>query len=480
MTRGLLGVSILIAFTLVIPSLFRERGDYAGAVCPTGSVAVNDPTAPQGGDRATQSTTPDEASKPKVASTAIRAIRSSDASGVGGAPTSKRDAILPRPTRPRFVGPIDQLPEGPLYRAAIAALDVGKTAQARKAQEELQAMPQRPVLAQAIEGFALAKEGRFDEAIAIAQEVSRVPVMRGEAYLIAGEAFFKKGLWVDAIDAFEGAVETEPNNPRPHRWLGMIHYDLGSMYEAVRHLREVAKLDPSDLAALRLAGLIHRDYEKFDEAIADYESVLSRGLPEETELKVKLELADSYRQLKRHEEAIAAISDCPETADVLAMCGACMESIGEMEEGQRLASRAIDFDPRHKLANLVAGRLHMANQSWPEAIASLKVALDADPTDHATRYILGRALVLSGDRDAGEAELAKAEGLKGISLKLSELHLEALAKPQDAAVRLKMGELAEELGRPQTALNWYRAALSLDGSLQTAADAIRRLSPKLQ
>jgi tetratricopeptide (TPR) repeat protein len=498
----LLGVSILIALALLIPKLLRERGDGAGAMRPTGSAVVTDPTTPPGTDRASDAPLPSVGSTSTVKSTANVEAGSSASGGSGDAPSPastsatstsaststpatstsspKRAASVARPASPRFVSPIDQLPEGPLYRTAIAALDVGKTAQAKKAQEELMAMTQRPVLAQAIDGFALAKQGQFDEAIAIAQEVSKVPVMRGEAYLIAGEAFFKKGLWVDAIGAFEGAVETEPNNPRPHRWLGMIHYDLGAMYEAVRHLREVAKLDPSDLAALRLAGLIHRDYEKFEEAIADYEGVLGRGLPDETELKVRLELADSYRQLKRPEEALAAIADCPETADVLAIRGACKESAGETDEGLRLASRAIELDPRHELANLVAGRLHMANQSWPEAIAALKVALDVDPTDHATRYLLGRALVLSGDRDAGEAELAQAERLKGISLKLSELHLEALAKPQDAAVRLQMGKLAEELGRPQTALNWYRAALSLDGSSQTAADAIRRLSPNTQ
>ena len=502
MTRVLLGVSILIALALLIPKLLRERGDGAGAMRPTGSAVVTDPTTPPGTDRASDAPLPSVGSTSAVKSTANGEAGSSASGGSGDAPSPastsatstsaststpatstsspKRAASVARPASPRFVSPIDQLPEGPLYRTAIAALDVGKTAQAKKAQEELMAMTQRPVLAQAIDGFALAKQGQFDEAIAIAQEVSKVPVMRGEAYLIAGEAFFKKGLWVDAIGAFEGAVETEPNNPRPHRWLGMIHYDLGAMYEAVRHLREVAKLDPSDLAALRLAGLIHRDYEKFEEAIADYEGVLGRGLPDETELKVKLELADSYRQLKRPEEALAAIADCPETADVLAIRGACKESAGETDEGLRLASRAIELDPRHELANLVTGRLHMANQSWPEAIAALKVALDVDPTDHATRYLLGRALVLSGDRDAGEAELAQAERLKGISLKLSELHLEALAKPQDAAVRMKMGALAEGLGRPQTALNWYRAALSLDGSLQTASDAIRRLSPKPQ
>jgi tetratricopeptide (TPR) repeat protein len=497
----LLGVSILIALALLIPKLLRERGDGAGAMRPTGSAVVTDPTTPPGTDRASDAPLPSVGSTSAVKSTANGEAGSSASGGSGDAPSPastsatstpatstpatstslpKRAASVARPASPRFVSPIDQLPEGPLYRTAIAALDVGKTAQAKKAQEELKAMTQRPVLAQAIDGFALAKQGQFDEAIAIAQEVSKVPVMRGEAYLIAGEAFFKKGLWVDAIGAFEGAVETEPNNPRPHRWLGMIHYDLGAMYEAVRHLREVAKLDPSDLAALRLAGLIHRDYEKFEEAIADYEGVLGRGLPDETELKVKLELADSYRQLKRPEEALAAIADCPETADVLAIRSACKESAGETDEGLRLASRAIELDPRHELANLVAGRLHMANQSWPEAIAALKVALDVDPTDHATRYLLGRAHVLSGDRDAGEAELAQAERLKGISLKLSELHLEALAKPQDAAVRLQMGKLAEELGRPQTALNWYRAAISLDGSSQTAADAIRRLSPKTQ
>ncbi len=377
---------------------------------------------------------------------------------------------------PRPISPIDQLPEGQLYRTAIAALDLGRVADAEKARERLKAQTQRPVLVRAVEGFKLAKQGRFDEAIAIAEEVSRVPVMQGEAYLIAGEAFHKRGLWADAIGAFQGASQSDPANPRPHRWLGMIHYDLGAMTQAIDHLRTVADLDPTDSASLRLSGLIHHDYERFEEAIADYRRVLERGVSPGMELKVRLELADSLRQLRRYPESLAAIDTCPDGADVLAMRAACLESAGQVEDAMRSADAALRFDPLHPLANLVSGRLHLAQQSWGKSIAALRTAVEAEPTQHGSRYLLGRALLLSGDHDAAAAELAKSEELRELALKLSELHLEAVSKPDDASVRLQMGVLAERLGRPQTALNWYHAALALDGESATAAEAVRRLS----
>ncbi len=43
------------------------------------------------------------------------------------------------------------------------------------------------MLAEAIAGLMLVKQGKYDEAIAIAENISAVPVMQAEAYVIAGE-----------------------------------------------------------------------------------------------------------------------------------------------------------------------------------------------------------------------------------------------------------------------------------------------------
>ncbi len=434
---------------------------------PVSGTPGKEPPTGDIGDRVTSS-----AAAVKSATGASSPPAASERSAVSAADSSRAGSAQ----RPSFIHPIDRLAEGSTYRAAIAALDAGDLVSAEKLRAQLASHPQYGVLADAIAGFALVKQGRPKEAIAVAEQVSKIPVMQAEAYLIAGEAFHSQRLWADAIGAFRGALETHPDHVRAHRWLGAILYDTGAMWEAVKHLRTVADLDAQDYRVLRLSGLIHYDYQQYDEAVEDYRRALQRPLPEPMEIEVRLELADSLRELRKHDEALAVLQACPPSAAVHAMRAVCYESAGEEAKAFASAQRALELEPRHPRANLAAGRLQLARREWTEAVEHLKIAVEADPTAHEPRFLLGRALLQAGQRELGQAELDQSTKLKEMALELAELHIEAIAKPADAALRMRMGRLAERLGRQRAALTWYRAALGLDPELSEASEAIKRLS----
>jgi hypothetical protein len=54
--------------------------------------------------------------------------------------------------------------------------------------------------------------------------------------------------------------------------------------------------------------------------------------------------------------------------------------------------------------------------------------------------------------------LARAEELRKDLDRITELTKEAMAKPWDAAVRLRLAELSERLGKPELAAVWRKAA----------------------
>ncbi len=339
----------------------------------------------------------------------------------------------------------------------------------------LEGHPQFGVLAEAVDALALVKQGKYDEAMRAAEQLSKIPALRAESLMIAGEAFHGQGKWREAIGAFQRAAALQPDLVRAHRWLGAIYYDTGAMQLATDELRRVADLDPSDCHSLRLCGLIQYEYQKYDQAVKDYERALKRSPPTEMEIEIRIELADSLQELRKVDEALATLAECVDTVDVLTQRATCYETGGKIDTALEQAQRAVKLAPRHPKANLVLGRLYLAERRPKDAIAPLQIAVDVDPTNHEPRFLLGRAMIQTGRVDEGKAQLTQSTKLKEAFLKMADLHVEAIGHPNDAAIRMKLAQAAETLGRIPVALSWYQAALGLDPQNQEAANAIKRL-----
>lgn len=386
----------------------------------------------------------------------------------------------PPPTATTSSDPIDQLEEGHLYRRALEALDEGDDARAEEIRRRLASHPQYAVLAEAIVATALAKQGSHAEALRVAEQISTVPVMRAEAFMIAGEVFRAQGRWSEAIGAFRSALDIHPQHRRAHRWLGALYHDTGAMQLAISHLRNAADLDPSDYRVLRLAGLINYEYQNFEEAVRDYRRALERSPPQQMEIEIRLELADSLRELRQSDTALAILEPCRKSADVLAMRAACHEAGGDLQLALDAAQRAVELAPRHPQANFILGRIYLSERAWEKALPHLRTAVEMSPTDHEPRFLLGRALLQTGDAEEGQEQLERSTELKELFLEMAELHIRAIEHPDDASLRVQLGKLAEQLGRPSLALTWYRAALGLQPADAEAAQAIERLQAGLQ
>ena len=198
--------------------------------------------------------------------------------------------------------PLDELSEGKRYRAGTKALDANDLAKVRAIADELLQSKDYAPLGQVLEGFLLIRSGKLDDAMALAERLSEIPVLQSECYLIAGEVFTKRLQYLAALDAFTNAAKKDPSNVRAHRWLAVVHHDTGAMNKATEHLRIVASLDPTDLRSLRFAGMIHREYEKFEDSVTDYQNALKRNPPAKVADEIRLELAESLLKLRKLEE----------------------------------------------------------------------------------------------------------------------------------------------------------------------------------
>ncbi len=389
---------------------------------------------------------------------------------------SKETVEVSQRTRIESRSPIDSMREGKQYRAALNAIDSGNLDFAKSQQRQLKDHPTYAVLSDAIEAAILANRGDYDAAMQIAEQISRVPIMQSESYMIAADVFRGQGRWGDAIGCLQQAITINPGLARAHRWLGILHYDLGAMRQATQHLRIAADADPTDFGVLRLSARIHGEYQNYPEAILDAKMALQRNPPPPIETELRLRLADSLRQLRKCDEAIEAIADCPESAEVWACRAQCWETAGDSDRAVDACKRALDIDPDNRIANLVYGRVLAAQREPETAIQHLERALAQEPSDHEAMFLLGRAMIMGKRGEEGKTLIERSTQIKERFLKIADLHLQALENPQDVQVRIELAELTLESEKPQIAAMWYRAVLGIEPNNPTATHALKTLS----
>jgi tetratricopeptide (TPR) repeat protein len=114
----------------------------------------------------------------------------------------------------------------------------------------------------------------------------------------------------------------------------------------------------------------------------------------------------------------------------------------------------------------------------PEAaLADLDRAAAADPYRTETFYQRGLVLRRLGRNEEAKRDADRAAALNQGIVTMSKLNDEAARAPEDAGVRFRLGQLCVELGKPELAASWYRAALACDPRHAAARQALNALRP---
>ena len=403
-----------------------------------------------------------------------------EAKGTEASATAVAAAEQPKRTSQ---SPIDQLAEGKLYRAALRDYDRGDLKSVAKARDHLLQHPVYNPLGAVLKAMLQIKSGDAQGAMKIAEQLSAIPMMQTESFMVAAEVFRSQGQWNDALRCLGNAVQRNPGHARAHRWMGIIYYDTGAMQRATEHLRAAADIDVHDVGVLRLSGLIHHDYQAFESAVEDYRRALKRKPPLKLETEIRVELSDSLRELRKFDEALEALqprealnTKATDGAAVEAMRATCWEAKGELDNALTSANAAIELEPNNTRAHLVKGRVLMGKREFAAALPSLELAVKNKPNAHEARFLLGRCLIQTGDPDRGKQEIAKSTEQKELFLKVSELHLKAVEEPGNVEVRKELAQATEQLGELKSAIGWRRAVLGLNPGDKESQAALKRLT----
>jgi tetratricopeptide (TPR) repeat protein len=319
--------------------------------------------------------------------------------------------------------------------------------------------------------------GDISSVVALADEAKQHPDLSLEAGVLAGEAAYKLGAAGNAKLYWEEALRIDGQYVPAHQWMGVLYYDLGAMDTAMMHLQAVSRLSPTDYRPDRLMGLMNRDYERPEIAVPHYQESLRRAPQQPDANEVRMELAECHLKLREYEVALKVLDQCSESSKKSLLRARCLMNVGLLEEARQIAKSLINVEGVQRVESLqLNAEIALADSNSEEAANLLRKAIEADPYNHSVRTQLAQVLGRLGEAEASKEQTEQAKRLQEVWQRFSDLQVDAIDRPTDADIRFEIGQLAGQLGKPQLAEVWYKAALAINPSMRVAADALQQLT----
>ena len=184
--------------------------------------------------------------------------------------------------------------------------------------------------------------------------------------------------------------------------------------------------------------------------------------------KISLKLRE-YQEAKRYLELVTV------KANVLALRAECDYNLGDLGIALEQLQRSLEMDPFQRDAILLTGTIQVQDKQYNQAIGTILKGLESNPKDDQLMYKLAEAYRGVGDSKNAEKYIALSDELRQKRERFSKLNTDAIAEPTNIEMRFELGQLAEEIDKPELAVIWYQAVLQLDPMNEEAAKNINRI-----
>ncbi|GGH09242.1 tetratricopeptide repeat protein [Mucilaginibacter phyllosphaerae] len=129
------------------------------------------------------------------------------------------------------------------------------------------------------------------------------------AYKIAQDTAAQGTYVANAVEAFNHATKLQPANLEAKTGLGVAYVNGGAMpMQGIALLLDVVKQDPKNHDALLNLGMFAIKSGQYEKAVDRFKTLLAQ----KEEIEANFYLAESYKQLGKKQEAIAAYEKCKE------------------------------------------------------------------------------------------------------------------------------------------------------------------------
>ncbi len=232
--------------------------------------------------------------------------------------------------------------------------------------------------------------GRYDEAIADADNAIGLDPRNPQYWCQRGDLRAKKQMYAEAIADYTAALDKVPDYVWAFRGRGQAYLGQGNAKLALADLNEALRAKPGDFNLTVLRGRANSQAQNYEAAVTDFSQALdSKGaagaanlLPSER-ARIMSQRAFARLKMSRTEDARADVNEAlriaPKSAFSLAVSGLIEEQLGHTTDASSLYARALAIDSNIEFARQGAERTKQAEATATPPSPPAEIAPAAPP-----------------------------------------------------------------------------------------------------
>ncbi len=291
------------------------------------------------------------------------------------------------------------------------------------------------------------KSGDLQQTIAYNRRAVEIDPEYTAAWRVLGDSLCLSGSYEAAVRAYKRVLAKMPDDLDTLNNLGNACVSLVSFESARKCFEAVLERDP-DHASTRnnLAGVL-REMGEIDAAVAEYEKAVELD-PELAAAHLGLaDMLSKEGKFRRAEREARRALELDPDADAWFRLGYIRQQLGDEKDANACYEKALECDPKHKVALNNLGTMAKDSSSYAESIKFFRQAIAADPAYWEAWTNLANAYEKTGDLDKA-VEAAR----KGVQLE------------ENGRSVLRLAYVLQQAGQIEEAKQQYARVLELDPS----------------